>query len=462
MERFSGQTFAVIGLGKSGLSAARMLLARGAVVHGYDDSAEAAEKLTHPSFSYAGPTDSNEFWKGVSTVIVSPGVPLARLPVTAILSAGVRLWGEIELAFRARPLGAGPLIGITGTNGKSTTTALTGELLRARSPRTFVGGNLGLPFSAAYEDPTTPPYDFHVVELSSFQLESLDATVCHGAALLNVTPDHVDRYPNFDAYVATKGRIFARQSADDYAVVNLDDPWSEAAARTPAALLGFSSTTTYKRGLRRFTGIAAPTRDGFSVDFDSFDSLMRFTLNSRALRGRHNLENAMAATLIALREGVQRDVIQQVLDTFPGLPHRLESVRELDGVEWLNDSKATNVDSTLVALKALTPPLWLIAGGRGKHAPYEPLAALAPGRLNGVFTIGEDAPAIAAAFKELVPVHDCGTLEVAIAECQKRAAPGDKVLLSPACASYDQFRSFEHRGERFKELVMELQSKGNP
>ncbi len=449
---FQGKTVVVIGMGKSGTAAARLLLNRGATVRGFDENPQASAPSSDARFSLALGPLPGDFFRGADAVVVSPGVPLSRPEVAQARQAGVPVYGEIELAWRTLPKGAGPILGVTGTNGKSTTTALLGELMRQQGLRTFVGGNLGVPFTLAYEEPQTPPYAMHVIELSSFQLEGLIDARFDGAAILNLTPDHLDRYPTLDAYGAAKARIFSNQPAGGFAVVNVDDPRVRDLSRgAKVPVYGF--TRDAERTNPGLTGLAVGSGETFSFVSRGPQA---FSVTSRALRGAHNLENAMAASLMAHLAGASAEAIQRGLDSFPGLAHRLESVRELEGVEWINDSKATNVDSSLVALQALAGRIWLIAGGKGKGAPYTPLVEAAKGKVRGVLTIGKDAPLLAEAFRSVCDVNACETLEVAVATARRLAKGGDTVLLSPACASYDQFQHFEHRGDVFKALVRAL------
>lgn len=449
---FRGQSVVIVGLGKSGVAAARLLVARGARVKAFD---EGASKVAPAGLEgvelHAGPLPK-DFFAGAELVVVSPGVPLARPEIAAARAAGLRIIGEIELAFLARPQGAGPLLAVTGTNGKSTTTALLGELMARQGFRTFVGGNLGVPFASAYQDPSAPPFERHVLELSSFQLEGLTQACFDGAAILNLTPDHLDRYADLEAYGAAKARIFTGQPPTGFAVVNADDTRVTALARS-ARVPVYGFTRRPEAVPEGFAGLAVGLGDGFSFTFGARES---FQVTSRALRGGHNLENAMAAALMAYLGGASTETIQAGLDGFGGLAHRLESVRELEGVEWINDSKATNVDSSLVALRALRGRVWLIAGGKGKGAPYAPLVEAARGKVLGVLTVGADAPLVAEAFRAACAVYDCGTLERAVDTARSLARSGDTVLLSPACASYDQFQHFEHRGDVFKALVRAL------
>ena len=448
----SGQTFVVIGLGKSGIGAAKLLLRRGARVIALDENAAAASPIDDPRFELKAGAFPAEFWKGATAVVVSPGVPLSKPELVAAKAAGAVIYGEIELAYRTMPKGAGPILGITGTNGKSTTTALLGELVKQHVPRTFVGGNLGTAFTLAYESPDEKPYDQHVIELSSFQLEGVQDARFKVAAILNLTADHIDRYPSQEAYGLAKARIFDGQQPGDFAVVNADDPEVLMLSRR-AKVPVYAFTLDARKTNPGFAGLAVGSGEKFAF---TFGVPAVFTVTNRALRGAHNLQNAMAAALMARLAGIPDAAIQRGLDSFPGLPHRLEFVRERGGVEWINDSKATNVDSSLVAMKALRGDVWLIAGGKGKGAPYAPLVESARGKVKGVLTIGKDAPAIAAAFAGLCPILDCGTIEKAVAQAAEISTRGDTVLLSPACASYDQFNNFEHRGDVFKALVQSL------
>jgi UDP-N-acetylmuramoylalanine--D-glutamate ligase len=472
---FSAKTAAVLGLGKSGRSAAALLQTRGTRVTAFDEKPGEAPAGVECRF---GPLPS-EFWKGFDVIVVSPGIPLDRAELKAARAAGAHLIGEIELAFLCLPEGTGPILGITGTNGKSTTTALLGELWTQTGKPVFVGGNLGRPFTEA----CAQKYAMHVVELSSFQLEGIETAGFLGAAILNLTPDHLDRYASHDAYGAAKARIFKNSpkqppfipsapstpshppftpsgvegrassvSRGPFAVVNADDFETVRLSRA-AKVPTYAFTLDASRTNAGFSGLAVGDKTGFQL---LFGELKAFEVRNRALRGDHNLQNAMAAAIMGRLSGLDDATIQRGLDAFPGLPHRLEFVRELDGVEWINDSKATNVDSSLVAMKALEGKVWLIAGGKGKGAPYAPLVEAARGKLVGVLTIGADAPAIAEAFRSSAAVHDCGTLEAAVTRARSFARKGETVLLSPACASYDQFNNFEHRGDTFKALVKAL------
>ena len=414
--RLDGRHALVIGLGKSGVAAAQLLLQKGARVVAADD-----KDLLLPDGVGELRRVTPDALAGVDLVVVSPGVPLWLPIFVEAAKRGVEIIGEVELASRFIDE---PLIGITGTNGKSTTTALCGHLLATVGLRVFVGGNLGNALSNRVL--AGGKLDATVCELSSYQLEGIRTLRCAAATVLNITPDHLDRYPSLEAYAAAKERIFLNQRAGDAAVLNARDP-RVAAMRTGA-------------GVKRVMFDARTTLDGLGVK-----------LRAPTLRGAHNAENASAACLLARHLGVHD--LQRGLDTYPGLPHRLEPVRVLDGVEWINDSKATNVDSVEKSLSAFQSGVVIIMGGRGKGAPYAPLKPLLRERAKAILTIGEDADKIAA---ELGPVQACGTLASAVTKAREIARGGDTVLLSPACASYDQFRNFEDRGDQFKALVRGL------
>ncbi len=436
----------IVGLGRSGLAAARLLSREGARITGVDQRSRAELGEAAPLLEKHGGDFPEAMLGAADLLVVSPGVPLQSPAIAAAKARGVEVWSEVELA--GRFIEDSLCIGITGTNGKSTTTALVGEIFSRAGRRTFVGGNLGRPLS---ESPLEPvPFDVQVIELSSFQLEAVHRLRLNGAAILNLTPDHLDRYPSFAEYAAAKARILLNQRAGDFVVVNADDPSAMELARSAKMpVYGFTLAETPSRAEPR--GLAG----GASAGPGSFCwwTGETFAVSNRALRGAHNLQNAMAASLLAGCSGIGRAQIQEGLDHFPGLPHRLEWVRTLEGVEWINDSKATNVDSAVVALRAIPGPIWLIAGGKGKGAPYLPLAQAGGAKLKGVLTIGQDAPKIEEALGRSVAVHRCETLKGAVERARSLAAAGDTVLLSPACASFDQFKSFEDRGDRFKMLV---------
>jgi UDP-N-acetylmuramoylalanine--D-glutamate ligase len=456
----SGKKVTVIGLAKSGLAAARLCLREGAIVTVTDR--RTAEQLGDAIAPLAetgaravlGGHDAADF-EGADLVVVSPGVPMALPELQAARARGVPVWAEVELGWRFLPPGT-PVVGITGTNGKSTTTALTGALVGAHRP-TFTGGNLGTPL--CHHVLGGDPSSAVVLELSSFQLEGVERFRAQVAAILNVTPDHLDRYPSYDAYAAAKGALFATQQPADFAVANARDERAMAlAGASRGARLTFGFGPAVDDAARCPDG--DPGASGTPISFRcAGGGRESYLLKNLALRGRHNRENAMAAILCARLTGVPPAVVQAGLDAFPGLPHRLERVAMGRGIEWVNDSKATNVDSTSVGLAAFSPGqprVLLIMGGRGKGAPYAPLRSLFNGRVKALLTIGEDAPTVERELGELAPTESCHTLAGAARRAADLAGPGDVVLLSPACASYDQFKNYEERGEAFRHLAAEL------
>lgn len=481
----------VVGLGRSGIAAAKLLAREGARVTATDrrsaaELAAVVEELLHLGVRFElGGHDVGAF-VGADLIVLSPGVPLASPALAAARAAGVPIWAEVELASR---FVEEPLVGITGTNGKSTTTALLGHLLRRAGREVFVGGNLGTPLSERVLQ--GGPLDLSIVELSSFQLEAVERLRPHVAVVTNLSPDHLDRYEGQRAYYEAKRAIFRRQRPSDFAILNAADPevlvlhegalsipltfggeaprgsrgaWDDGTALRVSGLSDAEASRGPgpapghpRRGPAPIAaagaeaGAAADLSPG-QVDEERYEEL------APALRGSHNRENAMAAILAARLCGIEAAQIQEGLETFGGLPHRLELVRTLGGVEWINDSKATNVDSALVALAALQGPLVWIAGGQGKGGSYAPLRPLLEGRVKAILTIGADGDAIAAALGDLAPTTSCGDLEAAVQAARALVREGEAVLLSPACASFDQFPNYEARGRRFRELVEALPS----
>ena len=464
MRDLKGKRAIVVGLGKSGLAAAKLLQREGAHVAIVDGKTEAQLGETLAAYkgiateSFLGGIEDTAF-ANRDLIVVSPGVPLLLPALVSARASGTELIGEVELASRFIDE---PIAGITGTNGKSTTTALTAHLLNMSGRKAFAGGNLGTPLSQRALSEGL--LDVSVCELSSFQLESIVLMRCHAATVLNVTPDHLDRYASLDAYTQAKGRIFKNQQPGDLAALNLSD------ARVAALPTNSGVERAYFEP--RFPSPSWILMNGGSIPggFKEAEaaSAMRigkrelgvddqsYTLRARTLRGAHNAENALAATLLARHFGADPESIQRGLDTYLGLPHRLETVMMKDDIEWLNDSKATNVDSVEKSLGAFEPDgakVILILGGRGKGAPYAPLRPLFANRVKALFTVGEDAARIEAELGDLAPVTSCLTIQVAVAKARALAVSGDVVLLSPACASYDQFKNFEDRGNQFKALV---------
>ena len=370
---------------------------------------------------------------------------------------GVKVIGELELASQFL---RSPLLAITGTNGKSTTVTLVGKFFAESGKRAFVGGNLGTALSeAAVEDlhasqaGKPSPYDYLVVEVSSFQLETIDRFHPWIAALLNVTVDHQDRYESLDEYVAAKQRIFENQTESDFALFNLDDDRVAALRhRVRAKRLGFTSRAA----------IGADLVGGTYLEGDRIVTTVTGVRQEVCRRseiciiGSHNVENVMAAATYAMLCGCPLDTIRRVLATFPGLEHALEIVRERRGVRFVNDSKGTNVDATLKALESIDQPIWLIAGGRDKGGDFSRLAQTVSRRVTRVILIGEAAPLLRRAWESVVTMTEAATLREAVNFAAQGASPGDVVLFSPACASFDMFADYQDRGRQFKALVHAL------
>ena len=458
----AGARVTVMGLARSGVAASRLLQAAGARVTVADrkESTELTEVLAAIDRDHVDVTVGNQYESSLDEadlVVISPGVPYRLASIEAARRRGVKVIGELELASQFL---RSPLLAITGTNGKSTTVTLIGKILVESGQRAFVGGNLGTALSdAALEDlragqagkPT--PYDYLVVEVSSFQLETIDRFHPRIAALLNITVDHQDRYASLDEYVAAKQRIFENQTASDFALFNLDDDRVAALRhRVRAKRLGFTTASI----------IGADLAGGTYLEGDRIVTTVTGVRQEICRRseiriiGNHNVGNVMAAASYALLCGCPVDAIRRVLATFPGLEHALEIVRERRGVRYVNDSKGTNVDATLKALESIDQPIWLIAGGRDKGGDFARLAQAVSRRVTRVILIGEAAPLIRQAWEGAATMTEVATLRGAVDLAAQGASPGDVVLLSPACASFDMFADYQDRGRQFKALVHAL------
>jgi len=440
----------VYGLGVSGAAAARLAASRGAAVLGVDARAARDLELDLPAgtrFEAWSEEDAAgcELPADVDAVVLSPGVPPGRPLLAAARERGLPVVAEIELAF---PLLDGPVVAITGSNGKSTTTALTGAMLAAAGRAVEVCGNIGTALSSVVDG---PPGRTFVVEVSSFQLEAVDGFRPRAAAWLNLSPDHLDRYASLDDYAAAKARLFDRQTADDVAVLNADD-------QRVAALAPASRRRLFSRAGEVADGcfVAGGTVVGGTVvertPGGAEEAL--FELADLPLAGAHNLENAMAAALLARALDASPEAIRRALAGFSGLPHRMQRLEVPGPVAWYDDSKATNVAAAAKSLEGLPDGrVHLILGGRAKGDDPAELAPLVTAKVRAIYVIGESAGLFASALGGLVPCHDAGTLERAVEEAVRRAEPGDVVLLAPACASFDQFDNYAHRGREFARLV---------
>lgn len=445
-------TFGVIGAARSGLAVARLLRSEGYQVL-VSDSRTADEMPTAAETLQAIGARS-EFGRHTEAlldsdaIVLSPGVPDTIPIVVQARRKGITITNELEIASRRC---RATIVAVTGTNGKTTTTELIAHLCRAAGRRTWVAGNVGIPFSEIA--PKTTPDDLVVVEASSFQLEHVETFHPCVAVILNVTPDHMDRYADFQSYVDAKARITARQTPADVLICNADDPvLADIGSQTSARTLQISLHSAPNRGAFLRDGEVLLREAPRSQSGPEEVSLM--PIDRIGIRGPHNLYNAMAAALAARALGVEYDAIREGLASFAGVPHRLEPVVEIDGVRYVNDSKATNINSLWYALQSFNNPIVLIAGGRSKKNQYDTILPLLKKNVRAVVLIGEAADEMEAAFKGVVPTHRAGfSLEDGVRIAGELARPGDIVLLSPACASFDMFDNYEHRGEAFKELV---------
>ena len=430
----------VVGLARSGIAAALALRARGLPVTGTD--ARTVDPVARARLEEAGVRvrdgeEGIEALVGAGWVVKSPGVP-AEAPVVALARRkGLLVLGEFELGWRLLP---NPFLAVTGSNGKTTTVGLLGHVQRVAGLDAVVAGNVGTPLASL--PGTLSPDALVIAEASSFQLEDTEAFAPEAAVLLNLAEDHLDRHGTFAAYRAAKLRAFARQPPGALAVV-------------PAARA--------LDGLDDLGGAAERVTFGPGGDMDVAGDVLTFRgralmrVDELALRGPHNLENALAAAAASLARGVPPEAVREGLGTFRGVPHRLEEVARLDGVLYVNDSKATNVAAAEVALRSFPGGIHVILGGRGKGSDYGPLAPVVAQRCAAAYLIGETAAELREVLAPAgVPLRDCGDLERAVAAAAREARPGDVVLLAPACTSYDQYRSFEERGEHFRALVAAL------
>jgi UDP-N-acetylmuramoylalanine--D-glutamate ligase len=444
-----GKKVLVVGLGKSGLAAALFLRRRGAQVTVSDvRSAEALARdipsLIDEGIAVEAGGHGLLTFRRQDLIVVSPGVPLDTPELVQVQKFGLTIIGELELA--AHYL-RGNVLAITGSNGKTTTTALCGEILKAGKLPTQVGGNIGVPVISLVEDSRDDGWS--VLEVSSFQLETTYEFHPQIAVILNVTPDHLDRHGTFENYLAAKERIFARQTGEDALVLNADDEVTKStAARAQSRIFWFSRTKVVRQGAFVQDGVIffRPAEQGGA------EPVLKVT--EIPLKGAHNVENVLAAVCAARLAGVDAESVRAAIVSFHAVEHRLEFVATLNGVDYYNDSKATNVDASMKAIAAFPGGIHLILGGKDKNSDYRQMRALLQERVKAVYTIGAAAERIHTHIEGAVPIVGAGTLEEAIARAAAVAQPGEIVLLAPACSSFDQFENYEHRGRVFKELVL--------
>jgi UDP-N-acetylmuramoylalanine--D-glutamate ligase len=446
----NGKRALVVGLGKSGVASALFLKQHGARVTVSDTKSgdelhnEIPILLDHGITVETGGHGERTF-RGQDLIVVSPGVPVDAPPLAQARSLGENVIGEIELAAQFLP---GPIVAITGSNGKTTTTTLAGEIITAGGFSTLVGGNIGTPAISLAERAT--PETVIVLEVSSFQLETVQTFRPKVAVVLNVTPDHLDRHRTFEIYVAAKARIFENQQGSDFAVLNADDPTCVAmAAKTKAQVFWFSRQKEVERG--------AWVRDGKILFRDDSSQKEILQVSDVPLKGAHNLENVLAAVCAGALMECTPEKIREAVQNFKAVEHRLEFVATIRGVDYYNDSKATNVDATIKAIESFPANIHLILGGKDKGSDYSVLNDLLRQRVKRVYTIGAAAGKIESqiVFPKNEIVH-AETLENAVRKANAVAEPGDVVLLAPACASFDQFKNYEQRGKVFKEIVATL------
>lgn len=442
----------VVGLGLSGIAASRFLARQGHEVlawdhnpqRGLDLQNEAGIHLSHEPEPAAALGSCRE-------ILLSPGIPRSHACLQQAMARGIPVINDVEWLYRQDQTRPDPahFVGITGTNGKSTVTTLVGLMLKKSGLKTKTGGNLGQAALSLWD----PQAQAYVLELSSFQLESLDHFRPRTAALLNLTPDHLDRYPTMEAYLAAKLRLFARQGAGDTALLNADEPALWEACRAiispKTTLIPFSSRRPVAGGLAIVAGTLLDGREPGPAK-------PLFSLDRLKITGVHNQINALAAAAIALAAGATVAAVTETLVTFPGLPHRMEWIRTVGGIPFYNDSKGTNVGAVLHSLASFPNRVVWIAGGRDKKGDFSPLVPLVERYVSHTILLGEAASTMAPCFSHVSRVEQVSSMEEAVRLAHRRAQPGEAVLLSPACTSFDMFRSFEDRGDIFRKAVHEL------
>lgn len=453
VEDLAGKSVAILGMARSGMAAAEFLWKRGVRVT-LSDSRPAAsleleiQILKERNIQYEAGGHTMELFDSADLIVISPGVPMSLPVLQHAAQKGKTLIGEIELASRYL---RGKVIAITGTNGKTTTTTLIGEILRTGGLPVQVGGNIGTPLISLVESSTEDTWS--VVELSSFQLEAAPTFRPDIAVILNITPDHLDRYASFEAYTQAKLNIFANQVSGDFAVLNYEDlSLQRAAKKIRSQVYWFSGSHEVQHGTYAIGG---------QIIFDSGSaSEPVMTCNEVPLKGRHNIENVAAAITAARLAGMASSSISRSIRNFKAVEHRLEPVAEIRGVHFFNDSKATNVDATIKALEAFESGVILILGGRDKGGDFKVLSHLLQQRAKGVILLGEASDKIKTQLEGIVPMAKAHNMDDAVKLAFQQAVPGNTVLLAPACASFDMFQNYEHRGREFKAAVGRLQGTG--
>lgn len=445
---YNGKKALVCGMARSGIAAAKLLNRLGARVTLQDMkkreeiSANVLALEGEGIVLYTG-ANPDEIACAQDLIVLSPGIPCDLPFIAAAEEAGIEVISEVELAYRLTPC---PITAITGTNGKTTTTTLTGEIMKTAYSGTAVVGNIGIPYSEEVERLTEK--DWVVAEISSFQMEKAKEFHPHISAVLNITPDHLNRHKTMDVYIAMKERVFAKQTAEDFCILNHgDEACRKMADKTAAKVFFFDSSETLAEGIYL-------NGDAIEVRWGTINETL-IHVDELQILGVHNYENVMAAAAMGICAGIALDTIRTVLKGFAGVAHRIEYVATVDGVDYYNDSKGTNVDASIRAVLAMKKPIVLIGGGYDKGSSFDEWTKLFPGRVKHLVLIGVTAPKVRASAEKFgfTAISDCETFAEAVDLCREKAEDGDCVLLSPACASWGMFDNYEQRGDMFKEQV---------
>lgn len=445
---YNGKKALVCGMAKSGIAAAKLLKRLGAKVtlqdmkKREDISADVLSLENEGIVLYTG-ANPDDIACEQDIIVLSPGIPCDLPFIAAAEEAGVNVISEVELAYGLTPC---PITAITGTNGKTTTTTLTGEIMKAIYPETAVVGNIGIPYSDEVQRLTEK--DWVVAEISSFQMEKAKEFHPHISAVLNITPDHLNRHKTMEVYIAMKERVFAKQTEEDFCILNYSDAvCRKMADKTAAKVFFFSSSEKLEEGIYL-------DGENIEVRWGEINETL-INVNDLQILGVHNHENVMAAAAAGICAGVALDTIRSVLKSFAGVEHRIEYVATVDGVDYYNDSKGTNVDASIRAVLAMKKPIVLIGGGYDKGSSFDEWTQLFPGRVKHLVLIGVTAPMVRASAEKFgfTAISDCETFQEAVDLCRAKAEAGDCVLLSPACASWGMFDNYEQRGNMFKEQV---------
>lgn len=445
---YNGKKALVCGMARSGIAAAKLLNRLGARVTLQDMkkreeiSADVLALEGEGIVLYTG-ANPDEIACAQDLIVLSPGIPCDLPFIAAAENAGIEVISEVELAYSLTPC---PITAITGTNGKTTTTTLTGEIMKTAYSKTAVVGNIGVPYSEEVERLTEK--DWVVAEISSFQMEKAKEFHPHISAVLNITPDHLNRHKTMDVYIAMKERVFAKQTAEDFCILNHGDAaCRKMADKTAAKVFFFDSSETLAEGIYL-------DGDAIEVRWGAINETL-IHVDELQILGVHNYENVMAAAAMGICAGIALDTIRTVLKGFAGVAHRIEYVATVDGVDYYNDSKGTNVDASIRAVLAMKKPIVLIGGGYDKGSSFDEWTKLFPGRVKHLVLIGVTAPKVRASAEKFgfTAISDCETFAEAVDLCREKAEDGDCVLLSPACASWGMFDNYEQRGDMFKEQV---------